>query len=69
VTSSTGAHATGTVTFIAGAATLGTVALTGTIATISTATLPVGSTLITATYNRATDFAGSSASLTQTVQP
>ncbi len=65
VTSSTGAHATGTVTFTAGATTLGTVALNGVIASISTATLPVGSTIITATYNGATDFTGSSASLTQ----
>jgi hypothetical protein len=69
VTSSTGAHATGTVTFTAGAATLGTVALNGSVASISTDALPVGSTLITATYNGAADFTGSSASLTQTVQP
>jgi hypothetical protein len=67
VTSSTGAKATGTVTFTAGATTLGTVALNGTHASISTATLPVGSTTITATYNGATDYTGSSGSLTQTV--
>jgi hypothetical protein len=67
VKSSTGAHATGTVTFTAGATTLGTVALSGIHASISTATLPVGSTIITATYNGATDFTGSSGSLAQTV--
>ncbi len=69
VTSSTGAHPTGTVTFAAGATTLGTVALTGITASVSTAALPLGPTTITATYNGATDFIGSSASLTQTVQP
>jgi hypothetical protein len=67
VMSSTGANAIGTVTFTAGATTLGTVTLKGIIASISTAALPVGSTAITATYNGATDFTGSSASLTQTV--
>jgi hypothetical protein len=68
VVSSTGAIPTGTVTFAAGGTTLGTVALTGRIAKISTATLPAGSTTITATYNGATDFTGSSASLTQSVR-
>jgi uncharacterized repeat protein (TIGR03803 family) len=67
LTSSTGAHATGTVTFTAGTTTLGTVALSGTHASISTAALPAGSTTITATYNGATDYTGSSGSLTQTV--
>jgi hypothetical protein len=68
VVSSTGAIPTGTVTFAAGGTTLGTVALTGRIAKISTATLPAGSTTITATYNGATGFTGSSASLTQSVR-
>ncbi|MGA2966613.1 MAG: Ig-like domain repeat protein [Terriglobales bacterium] len=67
VTSSTGAHATGTVTFTAGGATLGTVALSGIHASISTAALPEGATTITATYNGANDYAGSSGALTQTV--
>jgi len=51
VTSSTGAHATGTV------------------ATFSTAALPVASFEITAIYNGATDFPGSSDSLIQSVTP
>jgi Bacterial Ig-like domain (group 3)/Beta-propeller repeat len=68
VVSSTGAIPTGTVTFAAGGTTLGTVALTGRTAKISTATLPAGSTTITATYNSSTDFTGSSASLTQSVR-
>jgi hypothetical protein len=69
VSSSIGARATGTVTFTAGDTTLGTVALTGIHASIATAALPVGSTAITAAYNGSVDFSGSSASLTQTVQP
>jgi hypothetical protein len=68
VVSSTGAIPIGTVTFAAGGTTLGTVALTGRTAKISTATLPAGSTTITATYNGSTDFTGSSASLTQSVR-
>ena len=67
VKSSTGANTVGTVTFTAGNTTLGTVTLNGTVASISTATLPVGSTIVTATYNGVTDFAGSAASLTQVV--
>jgi hypothetical protein len=69
VTSSTGAHATGTVTFTAGSTTLGTVTLNGIVASISTSTLPVGSTTVTATYNGATDYTGSSGSVLQSVQP
>ena len=67
VTSSTGAHATGTVTFTAGITILGTVELSGIHASISTTRLSVGSTTIAATYNGATDYTGSSASLVQTV--
>jgi hypothetical protein len=67
VTSSTGAHATGTVTFTAGGTTLGTVALSGIHASISTAALPEGATTITATYNGANDYTGSSGTMTQTV--
>jgi hypothetical protein len=43
------------------------VALSGVRASISTATLPAGSTIITATYNGSADFTGCSAALTQTV--
>ena len=68
VISETGAHATGTVTFTAGSTTLGTVALNGIIASISTSSLPAGSTSITATYNGAADFSGSSGSVLQRVQ-
>jgi Bacterial Ig-like domain (group 3)/FG-GAP-like repeat len=69
VTSSTGVDPFGTVTFTAGEVTLGTVAVKNTVASIATATLPVGSTTITATYSGAAGFTGSSASLTQVVQP
>ncbi|MGA2966658.1 MAG: Ig-like domain repeat protein [Terriglobales bacterium] len=68
VTSSTEAHATGTVTFTAGGTTLGTVALSGIHASISTAALPEGATTITATYNGANDYTGSSGAMTQTVE-
>ena len=69
VTSSTNLRSSGTVTFTAGSATLGTVPLTGDHADISTNSLPQGTTTITATYNGSADFAGSSAALTQTVNP
>jgi len=42
---------------------------TGTVAIFSTAALPVASFEITATYNGATDFTGSSDSLIQSVMP
>jgi Bacterial Ig-like domain (group 3) len=69
VTSSTGLDSFGSVTFTAGSTALGTVELSGTVAYISTATLPVGSTKITATYSGAKGFTGSSKSLTQKVSP
>jgi Bacterial Ig-like domain (group 3)/FG-GAP-like repeat len=69
VTSSTGVDPFGNVTFTAGTTTLGTVAVKNTQASISTATLPVGSTTITATYSGAAGFIASSSSLTQVVQP
>jgi uncharacterized repeat protein (TIGR01451 family) len=69
VTSSTGLDPFGKVTFTAGGATLGTVSLKDTVAAISTATLPVGTSTITATYNGSPGFTGSGASLTQTVNP
>jgi len=69
VTSATGLDPYGTVTFTAGTTTLGTIAVSHTIASISTATLLVGSTTITSTYNGSAGFTGSAASLTQIVQP
>jgi uncharacterized repeat protein (TIGR01451 family) len=69
VTSSTGLDPFGKVTFTAGGTTLGTVSLKDTVATVSTATLPVGTSTITATYNGSAGFTGSGASLTQTVNP
>jgi hypothetical protein len=58
----------GTVTFMAGSTTLGTVTLDRAgIAKISTAALPVGSTVIQATYNGTATFGSSSAAITQTV--
>jgi hypothetical protein len=68
-TSSTGLDPFGKATFAAGGATLGAVAWKDSVASISTAKLPVGSTTITATYGGAKGFSGSSASLTQGVQP
>lgn len=69
VTSATGSAPSSTITFAIGGTTLRTVAVTDTKASFSTATLPAGSTTITATYNGAAGFSGSSTSLTQTVQP
>jgi uncharacterized repeat protein (TIGR03803 family) len=60
---------TGPVTFTAGTTVLGTVQLSGHKATFTTSTLPVGSTTVTATYNGDSNIAGSSASVTQTVEP
>jgi hypothetical protein len=47
---------------------LGTANLSGGKAVFSTSTLAVGSSTVTATYATNSDIAGSSASLTQTVQ-
>jgi hypothetical protein len=58
---------TGSVTFYDGATALKTVALSGGVAKFTTSTLSSGSHNITATYNGSTNFTGSSASLTQTV--
>jgi len=58
---------TGTVTFTMGSTTLGTATLAAGKARFTTSTLPVGSDTITASYNATTNFVGSSASLTQTV--
>ncbi len=57
----------GTVTFYDGATVLKTAALSGGVAKFTTSTLASGKHNITATYNGSTNFIGSSASLTQTV--
>jgi len=69
VTSFTGAHPIGSVTFTAGGTVLGTVTLVSTAATISTSSLPTGAALVQATYNGDSQFQGSSVSLNQTVNP
>ncbi|HEY1993194.1 MAG TPA: Ig-like domain repeat protein [Edaphobacter sp.] len=59
--------ATGTVTFTSGSTTLGTSTVTGGIATLTNSTLPLGSDLVTATYNGDGSYNSSFATLTQTV--
>jgi uncharacterized repeat protein (TIGR03803 family) len=70
VTSGAGSP-TGTVTFMNGSTLIGTVTVNSTThqAVAFTASLPLGMNNITATYNGATGFATSSASLTETVNP
>jgi len=58
---------TGTLTFYDGTTALKTAALSGGVAKFTTSTLASGKHSITATYNGSTNFIGSSASLTQTV--
>jgi hypothetical protein len=60
---------TGTVTFLDGTKVLKTVSLSGGEAAFSTSTLAEGVHTITVEYNGSTSFAGSSESLTQTVNP
>ena len=60
---------TGNVTFKHGSTTLATVAMSGGKARFTTTTLPTGSDAITAAYGGSANFTGSSASLTQTVNP
>ena len=60
-------NVTGTVTFTNGATTLGTSPITNGVATLTTSTLPLGSDLITATYNGDGNFNSSVATVTQTV--
>ena len=57
----------GSVTFYDGTTALKTVALSGDVAKFATSTLTSGAHNITATYNGSSNFSGSSASLTQTV--
>jgi hypothetical protein len=59
----------GPVTFKAGTTVLGTAQLSGGKATFTTSTLPGGSTLVQVTYNGNSNIKGSSASVSQTVQP
>jgi uncharacterized protein (DUF2141 family) len=59
----------GPVTFTAGKTVLGTAQLSGGKAKFTTSTLAVGSTKVTATYQGDSNVAGTSASVTQTVQP
>jgi uncharacterized repeat protein (TIGR03803 family) len=61
--------ANGPVTFTAGKTVLGTAQLSGGKAKFTTSTLTVGSTTVTATYQGDSNIAGSSASVTQSVQP
>jgi len=72
----TGSNAppTGPVTFTYGGAVIGTGNLAAgsgfnSAAAITTSTLPVGQDVITATYNGTPDFAGASASFTETITP
>jgi hypothetical protein len=60
-------NVTGTVTFTNGATTLGTSTVTNGVATLTTSTLPLGSDLVTATYNGDGNFNSSVATATQTV--
>jgi poly(hydroxyalkanoate) depolymerase family esterase len=62
-----GSTVTGTVTFYDGTKALKTAIVTAGAAKLTTSTLTSGSHSITATYNGSTDFTGSTASLTQTV--
>jgi hypothetical protein len=59
----------GPVTFTAGTTVLGTAQLSSGKATFTTSTLPAGSTLVQVTYNGNSNIKGSSASVSQTVQP
>ena len=59
----------GPVTFKAGTTVLGTAQLGGSKAIFTTSTLPAGSTVVKVIYNGNSNIRGSSASLTQTVQP
>ena len=69
ITPSTPVNSYGKVTFTAGTTTLGEATLLNDQASISTSVLPSGTTTVTVTYNGTPSFVGSSASLTQTVNP
>jgi Big-like domain-containing protein/FG-GAP repeat protein len=59
----------GPVTFKAGTTVLGTAQLNGGKAIFTTSTVPASSTMVKVTYNGNSNIKGSSASVTQTVQP
>lgn len=59
----------GPVTFKVGTTVLGTAQLSSGTAKFTTSTLPAGSTVLRVTYNGNSNIKGSSASVTQTVQP
>jgi hypothetical protein len=59
----------GPVTFTLGQTTLGTAPLSGGKATFTTPSLPAGSNVVKVTYNGNSNIKGSSASVTQVVQP
>ena len=59
----------GPVTFKAGTTLLGTAQLSSGRAKLTTSTLPTGSTVVKVSYNGNSNIKGSSASVTQTVQP
>jgi len=59
----------GPVTFKAGTTVLGTVQLSGGKASYTTTSLPAGSTVVKVTYNGDSNIKGSSAAVTQVVQP
>jgi hypothetical protein len=61
--------AKGPVTFLAGKTLLGTGQLAAGKATLTTSSLPAGSTVVTVIYNGDSNIEGSSASVTQVVQP
>ncbi len=61
--------ATGPVTFTVGKTVLGAVQLADGKATFTISTLPVGTTTVTANYYGDSNISGSSASVTETVQP
>jgi Bacterial Ig-like domain (group 3)/Beta-propeller repeat/Protein of unknown function (DUF1573) len=67
IVSANGPSVSGTVTFKLGTTTLATTPITNGVAAYTTSLLPVGSDLIAATYNGATDFTKSSGSITQTI--
>jgi hypothetical protein len=60
---------TGPVTFHAGTTVLGTVQLSGGKASYTTTSLPAGSTVIKVTYDGDSNIKGSSAAVTQVVEP
>ena len=68
VTSQFGGKVNGTVTFYDGATALKKMFVSGGAASYTTSTLSSGAHTITATYNGSSNFTGSLASLTQTVQ-